>query len=109
MFPDEYSQSLQISHSGKLKVLDRLLDAIKEVNEKVVVVSNSTKTLDIFQKLLVTKEREFLRLDGKTSTEERQNLVDRFNSTQSNAGLYAYKYVVVLHRYWCFMEIGLMY
>ena len=108
MFPDEYSQSLQISHSGKLKVLDRLLDAIKEVNEKVVVVSNSTKTLDIFQKLLARKKREFLRLDGKTSTEERQNLVDRFNSTQSNAGLYAHT-CIILYRYCYFMEISLIY
>jgi len=87
-FPDKYSQSYEVSHSGKLQVLDSLLDAFREREEKAVIVSNSTKALDIFEKLLKMKEREFLRLDGQTSTEDRQNLVDRFNSKQSNIDIF---------------------
>ena len=87
MFPDRYSQSYEFSHSGKLQVLDSLLDAFRKSKEKVVIVSNSTKALDIIEQLLKMKEQEFLRLDGQTSTEDRQNLVDRFNSKQSNVGM----------------------
>ena len=95
-FPDKYSQSYEVSHSGKLQVLDSLLDAFREREEKAVIVSNSTKALDIFEKLLKMKEREFLRLDGQTSTEDRQNLVDRFNSKQSNIGMLLYIFLLKL-------------
>ncbi|KAJ6263580.1 DNA repair and recombination protein RAD54B [Drechslerella dactyloides] len=66
--------------SGKLKVLEKLLVTLKETTqEKVVLVSNYTSTLDILEKMLNSKGFHHLRLDGKTPTNKRQDLVDKFN------------------------------
>jgi DNA repair and recombination protein RAD54B len=73
--------------SGKLQVLDELLVKIKnETDEKVVLVSNYTSTLDVLAKLLTSLGMSFLRLDGSVAQNKRQPLVDRFNkSPQSNS------------------------
>lgn len=47
--------------------------------EKVVVVSNWTSTLDLIQGLCKLKRYNYLRLDGSTPPKQRQELVDRFN------------------------------
>ncbi|KAF3926902.1 hypothetical protein ABW20_dc0105328 [Dactylellina cionopaga] len=66
--------------SGKLKVLEKILVALKETTkEKVVLVSNYTSTLDVLEKMLNSKGYHHLRLDGKTPTNKRQDLVDKFN------------------------------
>ncbi|KAH7423244.1 hypothetical protein KP509_12G046200 [Ceratopteris richardii] len=70
--------------SGKLDCLCALLSTIFERSsdqtEKVVVVSNFTKTLNLVQGLCDHKGWKWLRLDGGTLVGERQRLVDRFNS-----------------------------
>lgn len=48
-------------------------------DEKIVVVSNWTSTLDLIQALCVQKRMPFLRLDGSTPQKQRQENVDRFN------------------------------
>ncbi|KAK6346262.1 helicase [Orbilia blumenaviensis] len=71
--------------SGKLKVLERLLVTLKETTqEKVVLVSNYTSTLDILEKMLNSKGFHHLRLDGKTPANKRQDLVDKFNRVSSD-------------------------
>ena len=61
-------------------MLDRLLQALyKSTEEKIVIVSNWTSTLDIIESLCKSRSYALLRLDGKTSTKERQPLVDKFN------------------------------
>lgn len=71
--------------SGKLQVLDSLLHTIRTTTEeKVVLVSNYTSTLDILGNLLTALSYPFLRLDGSTPVSKRQELVDRFNRTSAN-------------------------
>ncbi|KAF3193922.1 helicase [Orbilia oligospora] len=71
--------------SGKLKVLEKLLVTLKETTqEKVVLVSNYTSTLDILERMLNSKGFHHLRLDGKTPTNKRQDLVDKFNRVSSD-------------------------
>ncbi|QIW96362.1 hypothetical protein AMS68_001880 [Peltaster fructicola] len=71
--------------SGKLQVLDSLLHTIRTTTEeKVVLVSNYTSTLDILGNLLTSLSYPFLRLDGSTAVHKRQELVDRFNRTSAN-------------------------
>ena len=48
--------------------------------DKIVLVSNWTTTLDIFESICNTRGFRFLRLDGQTPVAKRQPLVDRFNS-----------------------------
>ncbi|KAG9903909.1 DNA repair protein rhp54, partial [Aureobasidium melanogenum] len=71
--------------SSKLQVLDDLLHFVHTMTqEKVVVVSNYTATLDMIGKLLTALEYSFLRLDGSTPANQRQGLVDKFNRTSAN-------------------------
>ena len=66
--------------SGKLQVLDSLLHRIRSLtNEKVVIVSNYTATLNILENLLCSLSYPFLRLDGSTTIGKRQDYVDKFN------------------------------
>ncbi|KAG9586930.1 DNA repair protein rhp54, partial [Aureobasidium melanogenum] len=71
--------------SSKLQVLDDLLHFVHTMTqEKVVVVSNYTASLDMIGKLLTALEYSFLRLDGSTPANQRQGLVDKFNRTSAN-------------------------
>ncbi|XP_077453832.1 DNA repair and recombination protein RAD54B isoform X2 [Stigmatopora argus] len=71
--------------SGKLLVLLDLLKTIRQLSpsDRVVIVSNYTKTLDMLQKLCAQMSYTFCRLDGQTPTNQRQRLVDSFNSPYS--------------------------
>ena len=78
-------ESKMASSSGKLRVLDRLLGALKaHTDEKIVLVSNYTSTLDVLQNLLSSRGLSWLRLDGSTPTDKRQGLVDKFNRVDSD-------------------------
>jgi DNA repair and recombination protein RAD54B len=75
------------SASIKIRILDELLHNIRRhTDEKVVLVSNYTSTLDLLQTLLTSTGLPFLRLDGSTPAKQRQPLVDEFNrgSTRSH-------------------------
>jgi len=69
--------------SGKLHVLNDLLHSILPTGEKIVIVSNFTKTLDILQSLLQSNNMTFSRLDGDTDPSKRQQIVDYFNRVDS--------------------------
>ncbi|KAK5163993.1 hypothetical protein LTR04_002121 [Oleoguttula sp. CCFEE 6159] len=70
--------------SGKLQVLDSLLHHLRTTTqEKVVLVSNYTSTLDILGNLLSSLSYKWLRLDGSTPPNKRQDLVDKFNRTDA--------------------------
>ncbi|XP_006458054.1 hypothetical protein AGABI2DRAFT_183150 [Agaricus bisporus var. bisporus H97] len=65
---------------GKFIVLERFLHRIRaESNDKIVLISNYTQTLDLFEKLCRNKKYGFFRLDGKMTINKRQKLVDQFN------------------------------
>ena len=71
--------------SGKLRVLISLLSEIRaNTDEKVVVVSNFTKTIDLIEDVCRTNEWNTMRLDGQTPPKLRQGLVDRFNRTTAS-------------------------
>ncbi|KAF1976232.1 DNA repair and recombination protein RAD26 [Bimuria novae-zelandiae CBS 107.79] len=66
--------------SAKLRVLDSLVHRIyTTTEEKIVIVSNYTQTLDMIERLLVSLSYSYARLDGSTPAKNRQALVERFN------------------------------
>ncbi|KAF9580599.1 DNA-dependent ATPase protein rad54 [Lunasporangiospora selenospora] len=72
---------VQSEFSGKMLVLERMLAKIRnETNDKIVLISNYTQTLDIFEKLCRQNQYGVLRLDGTMTINKRQKLVDRFNN-----------------------------
>ncbi|CCM04596.1 uncharacterized protein FIBRA_06778 [Fibroporia radiculosa] len=74
------NQTVRCDYSGKFMVLERFLHRIHtETNDKIVLISNYTQTLDLFEKLLRSKKYGYFRLDGSMTINKRQKLVDQFN------------------------------
>ncbi|KAI9809610.1 MAG: DNA repair protein rhp54 [Sarcosagium campestre] len=70
-------------YSGKMMVLDRMLARIRQdTNDKIVLISNYTQTLDVFDKLCRARGYGCLRLDGTMNVNKRQKLVDKFNDPE---------------------------
>lgn len=70
--------------SGKLNVLQSFLTLLAQTDEKVVIVSQFTQTLEILQTVLSTLNLTYCRLDGSTLSTKRQAIVDKFNRTPSS-------------------------
>lgn len=65
-FPPGFdSQPFDPDISGKLKVLLNLLFEIQRAKEKVVLVSNFTQALNLFEEMCKLHEFKCLRLDGR--------------------------------------------
>lgn len=72
--------------SSKIRVLDQLLDTLRNTtSEKVVIVSNFTSTLNLLETLLQPAGMGYLRLDGSTPSSKRQDLVDTFNRAPASS------------------------
>jgi DNA repair and recombination RAD54-like protein len=90
-YPDDYvpkdargrDRDVKSWYSGKMQVLDRMLARIRQdTNDKIVLISNYTQTLDIFDKLCRSRNYGVLRLDGTMNVNKRQKLVDKFNDPE---------------------------
>ncbi|CAG8726542.1 4172_t:CDS:10, partial [Dentiscutata erythropus] len=85
LFPSGYSikdklRTVKPEFSGKMNVLDRMLSKIKnETNDKIVLISNYTQTLDYLHFI----RYGYLRLDGSMPIKKRQVLVTKFNDPRS--------------------------
>jgi SNF2 family DNA or RNA helicase len=66
--------------SAKLMVLEAVLHSVKAIGDRVVLTSNFTATLDMFEAMCERCNWAYLRLDGSTLSDHRQTLVDRFNA-----------------------------
>lgn len=63
-----------------MHVLARLLAHLyQRTDDRIILVSNYTQTLDLFAQLCREREYRYLRLDGKTPISTRQKSVDDFN------------------------------
>lgn len=69
-------------YSGKMKVLQQLLNHFRKQRDKVLLFSFSTKLLDVLQQYCMASGLDFRRLDGSTKSEERLKIVKEFNSTK---------------------------
>lgn len=66
--------------SGKMRVADQLLSALKKTGHKVLFFSQFTRILDIIEVYASLRSFQAVRLDGNTSLEERAERIARFNS-----------------------------
>lgn len=69
---------------GKIFLLDVMLAALKSTDDKIVLVSNYTQTLDFIQKLCRKRGYTFCRLDGSMSIKKRGKIVEDFNKPDSD-------------------------
>lgn len=69
---------------GKLMLLDIMLASIKtNCDDKIVLVSNYTQTLDLFERLCRKRGYIYVRLDGSMSIKKRSKVVNDFNKSDS--------------------------
>ena len=64
--------------SGKISKLADLLKQFKANGDRVLVFSQFVMVLDIIELVMEQLEMAFFRLDGKTKTDERQDMIDQF-------------------------------
>lgn len=72
-----------ILSSGKLVILDKLLDRLHETKHRVLIFSQMVRMLDILAEYLSIKGFQYQRLDGSTKSELRQQAMDHFNAPGS--------------------------
>ena len=65
---------------GKLQTLDTLLWNLKSEGHRVLIFTQMSRMLDIFEQFLNHHGHTYLRLDGATKIEQRQALMERFNA-----------------------------
>lgn len=70
--------------SGKMMVLDKLLEKLKSQNSRVVLFSQFTSMLDILEDYLNWRDYKYCRLDGNTKYDERAESIDNFNAKNSD-------------------------
>ena len=75
--------------SAKLCFLVELVRQCKAYDDKIVVVSNFTATLNIIGKALKKEKLCYLQLDGTTPIKKRQGFVDEFNLSCPRTNRYA--------------------
>jgi hypothetical protein len=60
-----------------------MLHQIKtQSNDKIVLISNATQTLDLMEKLCRSKKYGYVRLDGTMNVNKRSKIVSRFNDPE---------------------------
>ena len=88
MFPPGFSRSLRNFEpllSSKMTLLDTILANIRQTSDdRVVLISNYTQTLDLFQRLCDMRNYKWVRLDGTMTTIKRNKIVNSFNDPLSN-------------------------
>ncbi|VDD95364.1 unnamed protein product [Enterobius vermicularis] len=92
LYPSGFNhRKFDAAFSGKMKVLDFILAvARKTTDDKFVLVSNYTQTIDSFEELCKLRRYDYVRLDGSYSIKQRAKIVEGFNDPEST------KYIFLL-------------
>jgi Superfamily II DNA/RNA helicases, SNF2 family len=72
-----------IQHSGKMKLIDRLLPKLYEGGSQVLIFSQMTTMLDILEDYCFYRNFKFCRLDGTTDIYEREKMMAKFTKPGS--------------------------
>ncbi|KYN17695.1 DNA repair and recombination protein RAD54B [Trachymyrmex cornetzi] len=72
-------------YCGKVTIVQTLMRNLKKTDEKLVLVSYSTQTLDLLETICNMERLKFLRLDGATSSTIRLKITEQFNTQTDNS------------------------
>jgi superfamily II DNA or RNA helicase len=78
-----YAEQL-VKSSGKMVLMEKLLQKLFDGGHKVLVFSQMVRVLDLLEDLLRIKQYRFERLDGSTSSSSRLHAVERFKKKECN-------------------------
>ncbi|KAJ3328425.1 hypothetical protein HDU76_009996 [Blyttiomyces sp. JEL0837] len=76
----EEAHRRRIMACGKLILLQPMLKALKQAGHRVLIFSQFKMLLDELEPFLEGEGHQFLRIDGETPSDERQGLIEEFNS-----------------------------
>lgn len=74
-----------IEYCGKITILQTLMRNLKKTDEKLVLISYYTQTLDLLETICNMERLKFLRLDGTTATSIRSKITEQFNARTDNS------------------------
>ncbi|KAJ1450783.1 SNF2 family N-terminal domain-containing protein [Pelagophyceae sp. CCMP2097] len=73
-----------VQNCGKFVLLDKLLKRLKERGHRVLVFSQMTALLDVLEDFMNMRGYEYCRIDGGTSYEDRDELIEAYNRPGSS-------------------------
>lgn len=73
-----------INNSGKLFFLDKLLKRLKDGGSRVLIFSQMTRMLDILEDYCIYRGYQYCRIDGQSSSEDREYSMEEFNKENSS-------------------------
>lgn len=68
---------------GKFTLLDQILHKLKRAGHRVLIFNQMTKVMDILEEYCRLRAYTYLRLDGSTAAEVRQESLQKFNAPDS--------------------------
>lgn len=80
---DEEFDTSFLKNSNKLRFLDRVFPTLLAKGHKMLIFTQFVMMLDIVESYLIHKGYDYHRLDGTTKQNERQKIIDSFNSGAS--------------------------
>lgn len=72
-----------VKHSGKMVLLNKLLDKLHKGGHRVLIFSQMTRMLDILEDYCHWRDWMYCRIDGSTSGEVRDEAMENFNAKGS--------------------------
>ncbi|KAI9499409.1 SNF2 family N-terminal domain-containing protein [Zychaea mexicana] len=81
--PLRQSNEVLYRTAGKFELLDRMLPKLKKTGHRVLIFFQMTQIMTIMEDFLNYRGFQYLRLDGSTKSDDRSDLLKRFNSPDS--------------------------
>ncbi|XP_014475589.1 PREDICTED: DNA repair and recombination protein RAD54B-like [Dinoponera quadriceps] len=75
-------------YCGKITIVQTLMRNLKKTDEKLVLVSYYTQTLDLLKTVCSKEGLKYLRLDGTTSTAARPKIIEQFNTKADDSKVF---------------------
>ena len=83
MNPDKLTNDLLWRTAGKFELLDRILPKFRASGHRVLMFFQMTQIMNIMEDFLRLRSIEYLRLDGSTKSDDRSELLTKFNAPGS--------------------------
>jgi len=86
-----------IGYCGKVTVVRTLMRNLKKTDEKLVLVSYYTQTLDLLETVCGIEGLKFSRLDGTTLTSARNKIIEQFNMRTDESSEFRIKTYLLMY------------
>eukprot|EP00475_Leptophrys_vorax_P038496 TRINITY_DN6803_c0_g1_i1.p1 TRINITY_DN6803_c0_g1~~TRINITY_DN6803_c0_g1_i1.p1 ORF type:complete len:945 (-),score=284.58 TRINITY_DN6803_c0_g1_i1:22-2631(-) len=73
-----------VQNCGKMILLDKLLNRLKQNGNRVLIFSQMVKMLDILEDYCLFRKYEYCRIDGGSTNEEREQAMEVYNAPNSS-------------------------